>query len=497
MTKTRIMFCAMAPLLALAAACNPDDLRVPDRPEACVGDACDLGEVDVEPQDMGPGLVDDMLADLGPLGSERYIHASRGFPSELLWVDTDRDGIVDREDNCPYEPNPEQQDADEDGIGDDCDNCRMIENPDQSDSIGEGQGDACSDGPSGAICEEETTVFKLAVPNIYFALDTSGSMRGEPLTQAVDGLSEIANQLSGEIRTSFGAFPIGNRCGDTLRTFLPMGSHDSPKIKASYQTVFADGLTPTAAVLEQIEELDLTSDPTDPQDNRRVKVVVLITDGFPTVCGSIADAVRAAAALFDRGVPTYVVGYNLQASSNILNRLAEAGGTDASQGMGGDKYFLAANSMELVDVIDRITDEVVQCSYLADPPPEVPSKVWLRIDNEIVPRAEYTYDVSRELIFLREEYCEDVRTREPIPNELTILKGCADPCPPDAFWGCCREVGEACEEDSDCCLRQCGDDGTCQPVCKPSGVSCEVNDECCSGVCTEQGDGQRKACVAL
>jgi hypothetical protein len=98
-------------------------------------------------------------------------------------VDSDGDGILDLEDNCPYTFNPDQVDADGDGIGDHCagddcatsdggvredgstepgtcpsedadsdgdgildleDNCPYTPNPDQADADGDGIGDACA-----------------------------------------------------------------------------------------------------------------------------------------------------------------------------------------------------------------------------------------------------------------------------------------------------------------------------------------------------------------
>jgi hypothetical protein len=73
--------------------------------------------------------------------------------------DTDGDGKLDFEDNCPTKPNPGQEDADGDGVGDACDNCPFVSNADQQDSVGNGTGDACRfcrqnvDCGAGKICQ--------------------------------------------------------------------------------------------------------------------------------------------------------------------------------------------------------------------------------------------------------------------------------------------------------------------------------------------------------
>lgn len=84
-----------------------------------------------------------------------------GEPSWLL-IDTDRDGLIDRYDNCPEVANLDQADSDLDGLGDACDggtdtdsdgipdeadNCQLLSNPDQTDGDGDGVGDRCDNCP--------------------------------------------------------------------------------------------------------------------------------------------------------------------------------------------------------------------------------------------------------------------------------------------------------------------------------------------------------------
>lgn len=86
-------------------------------------------------------------------------------------ADTDGDGIVDGEDNCPHIVNADQIDANANGIGDACedfdadgiinaqDNCPLVANRAQIDTDGDGIGDACDDEESRFFEKQQWIVY--------------------------------------------------------------------------------------------------------------------------------------------------------------------------------------------------------------------------------------------------------------------------------------------------------------------------------------------------
>jgi uncharacterized repeat protein (TIGR01451 family) len=80
--------------------------------------------------------------DAAPDGDSGSIRA----PDLVIRRDGDRDGVFDRDDDCP-DLADDQSDADHDGVGDVCDDCPGTADPDQSDADHDGVGEACDDCP--------------------------------------------------------------------------------------------------------------------------------------------------------------------------------------------------------------------------------------------------------------------------------------------------------------------------------------------------------------
>jgi hypothetical protein len=134
--------------------------------------------------------------------------------------DTDGDGILDSEDNCPAISNADQNDtdgdgegdacdadddddgwpdgddafpldpsewldSDGDGIGDNADNCPTTYNPDQEDSDGDGIGDACSS-PSVLISQVITTIDNMV---------TQGTLNGRDARPLITKLTAALSSL--------------------------------------------------------------------------------------------------------------------------------------------------------------------------------------------------------------------------------------------------------------------------------------------------------------
>ncbi|MEM9453404.1 MAG: thrombospondin type 3 repeat-containing protein [Myxococcota bacterium] len=146
-------------------------------------------------------------------------------------IDLDGDTVLDRDDNCVDDANPDQADADMDGIGDVCDgcpddadndvdgdticgdvdNCPEVDNPDQADADEDGQGDACQR-------SDDTTGDATAGVDSTGAVDSTGDAGGSTGLPTDGAMTTSISAGSGSAEGSTGGGPAvddggGNGCG--------------------------------------------------------------------------------------------------------------------------------------------------------------------------------------------------------------------------------------------------------------------------------------------
>jgi Mg-chelatase subunit ChlD len=203
-----------------------------------------------------------------------------------------------------------------------------------------------------------------AVPDMLIVLDRSLSMslnrRWEPSKQAV---KTITRDYGGLLRFGMSVFP--GAAGDCAQGQLdvPLSIANGSAIADLIDHTQTSGLTPTGPALSQA--LRILGDRSPVADAAvRPAYVLLVTDGEPN-CQALPlfpdsaqqDAARAAVrALKDKNIPTYVIGYQIDASyQGMMNELAQLGGTA--------RYRAVENADQIVTTFREITKDVVKCSF--------------------------------------------------------------------------------------------------------------------------------------
>jgi len=123
--------------------------------------------------------------------------------------DTDRDGIVDSEDNCPETPNPDQIDTDGDGVGDACDPSECTNNTPCTTDLDCGSSDVCSsDGCHPSQCCVEPDGTEVCTRDCIDICIAGPDADGDGVTDSKDNCPGTANAS----QSDFDSDGIGDAC---------------------------------------------------------------------------------------------------------------------------------------------------------------------------------------------------------------------------------------------------------------------------------------------
>ncbi len=248
------------------------------------------------------------------------------------------------------------------------------------------------------IVTEETVEVTVSEPiAMYFMLDSSGSMSGEKWQIAVYAINKFIGATASEnidIALQYFPIPAGGCDGSGYdEPAVPLGrlpDHANNITRSLAQTQPTGGNTPTEGALRGV-----TAFCAQYKQNSVVNpdgedcLGVLISDGAPNGC-TVNDALGLAAiagdASTDNQVMTFAIGMT-GANFNVLNAIAEAGGTDCDpDGPNFACDVSAGTGDDLLAVLELIRDtvtetrieerieyqtEVLECEWeLPEPPPD-------------------------------------------------------------------------------------------------------------------------------
>lgn len=305
-------------------------------------------------------------------------------------------------------------------------------NGDGTDTGEDPNGDGDGTDGDGPACEEHVVNGSRGVPNVLIVLDRSGSMKDDGRWgQAVGALKSVVSNLDTGIAFGLMMFPGpggGESCDAGAMSVMPaVGMGDA--IAGALETTWPNGGTPTAPSLAIAKDVLAGV--------AGQSYVLLVTDGAPNCnagldpnhceftgfygsegCLDDTRSVGSVAELAAANIPTYVIGFDTDAWSDVLSSMASAGAT-------GQDYFPVDNGTSLESTLSELAGNVVSCSFELDSAPSDFSYVHVTLDGADVPHVSTTQDGSGwELlgsrIELRGSSCDGLKGNEDAELGITV-----------------------------------------------------------------------------
>ena len=260
------------------------------------------------------------------------------------------------------------------------------------------------------VCEVVQLVTNPQVPDMMIVLDRSGSMedggRWEPSVSAV---RKITTDLQARIRFGLALFPEsedftwmtsstnggftisvggGSSCAPG-KVVVPIAPMNAGPIGMQLDMTQPNGGTPTSETLMKLVADYAEMEPA-PDMQPHPKYVLLVTDGAPTCPNGrgedtndadINASYAAIDALTERGVKTFVIGYDTATPGNemlaqVLDGFAQRGGT------GDQKHRPVEDEASLTSALESITATISSCSFSLDKAPERADYVLVTLDGK-------------------------------------------------------------------------------------------------------------------
>lgn len=296
-----------------------------------------------------------------------------------------------------------------------------------------------------AACDRLALNGRPKAPDVLIVLDRSGSMvgYGEPRNQgknrwlpSMNAVKRLTSELTETVSFGLMLFPApapkatfparpapGNGCAPG-KVNVPVDIGTADDIAKILDTSMPDtGSTPTAATLQAaLTALD-TGTCGDCRDVP--KFIMLVTDGQPT-CGATAmtapeDIAATSAAidmLADKGIKTYVIGYDTAsdaAAAAAMDEFAVHGGTG--------KHFPVEDETTLLAELTRIAGSLVPCEFELSS--DIPDPTYVRVEIDGVSYAYQTdWSVDGRKIVLHPDGGACPVLRDAKVHDLKITREC-------------------------------------------------------------------------